>query len=75
MQLGPSMPSVESATAAAGPKFPSRDGSETRASEDFFGTLPGEEGGAVEEGPEAASSSPAPEAATGKSRSFFSLEP
>ena len=63
------MPTAEAAASRAGPKFPSRDGSETRASEDFFGSLPGIEGGvesgAVEEGAEASSSSPVLESATG----------
>ena len=60
LQGGPELPGKERPSVAeAGPKFPSTDGSETRAGEDFFGTLPGVEGGAVEQGEEASSSSPA----------------
>lgn len=57
LQAGPQLPSSESPVAAAGPKFPSRDGSETRTGEDFFGALPSVEGGAVERGEEEVSSS------------------
>ena len=56
LQAGPELPSTESPVAAAGPKFPSRDGSETRTGEDFFGALPGVEGGAVEQGEDEVSS-------------------
>lgn len=65
LQAGPEVPSKESPVGEAGPRFPSRDGSETRAGEDFFGTLPGVEGGAVEQGEGASSSSPALEAPPG----------
>lgn len=59
--------------AKAGPKFPSRDGSETRASEDFFGTLPGVDSGAVEQGEEASSSSPALETLSGECFIIYEL--
>jgi len=58
MQAGPMMPPAETIGDASGPKFPSKDGSETRAGEDFFGNLSGVEGGAVDD-QEASSSSPA----------------
>lgn len=66
LQASPGVPSSESPVAAAGPKFPSRDGSETRTGEDFFGALPGVEGGAEEQGEEASSSSPALQAPSGQ---------
>lgn len=66
LQAGPALPSTESPVAAAGPKFPSRDGSETRTGEDFFGALPGVEAGAVEQGEEASSSGPALQAPSGQ---------
>ena len=52
------MPPADATGDGYGPKFPSRDGSETRAGEDFFGNLSGVEGGTVDD-QEAASSSPA----------------
>ena len=65
LQAGPQLPA--SPVVEAGPKFPSRDGSETRTGDDFFGTLPGvEQGGAVEQGDEASSSSPALETPSGQ---------
>lgn len=69
---GSELPSKESPSVAeAGPKFPSRDGSETRAGEDFFGTLPGVDGGVVEQGEEASSSSPALETLSGETTSII----
>ncbi len=66
MQAGPMMPPADTTGNASGPKFPSRDGSETRAGEDFFGNLSGVEGGAVND-QEASSSSPALNESAGES--------
>ncbi len=66
MQAGPMMPPADTTGDASGPKFPSRDGSETRAGEDFFGNLSGVEGGAVDD-QEASSSSPALNESAGES--------
>ena len=59
------MPAMETSGDASGPRFPSRDGSETRASEDFFGNLPGVERG-VDGEQEVSSSSPVLDATTGE---------
>jgi hypothetical protein len=66
MQAGPLMPPADTTGEASGPKFPSRDGSETRAGEDFFGNLSGVEGGAVDD-QETSSSSPALQESGGES--------
>lgn len=60
------MPPADSTGDAYGPKFPSRDGSDTRTGEDFFGNLSGVEGGAVDD-QEASFSSPALNESTGES--------
>lgn len=59
------MPTAETTGDASGPRFPSRDGSETRASEDFFGNLPVAEDRAVEE-QEVSSSGPAHDVTAGE---------
>ncbi|KAA6424646.1 MAG: hypothetical protein FRX49_05314 [Trebouxia sp. A1-2] len=65
---GPMMPPADSTGDAYGPKFPSRDGSDTRTGEDFFGNLSGVEGGAVDD-QEASFSSPALNESTGQNAS------
>ncbi|KAL0043344.1 hypothetical protein WJX79_002000 [Trebouxia sp. C0005] len=67
-QAGPMMPPADSTGDAYGPKFPSRDGSDTRTGEDFFGNLSGVEGGADDD-QEASFSSPALNESTGQNAS------